>query len=262
MLITGNHPIQNKLESFKEVGYSACRKCKMVEVLNTTNRPILQVYYHDNQRQWRFPLAKWTIEELGESIKALKEVPIEVKRTHISSASHVSRESIFCKLHNLYAFDLCIDLVFDLIHMLSLNILKIHIEKFIEIIEITLDMKSKIEQALQLMTSYKPSTLGSRWPKNPTNRLGYFKAKEYKKFELFCLSYMLNDLQVSSSNPELYNVGLLVISIAQLFYGQICMIGWTHETLYIAKQLLYAWRICIEEWVGPNSSILEYVASK
>jgi hypothetical protein len=39
---------------------------------------------------------------------------------------------------------------------------------------------------------------------------------------------MLNDLEVSSSNLELYNVGLLVISIAQSFYIQISIIGWTY----------------------------------
>ena len=70
---------------------------------------------------------------------------------------------------------------------------------------------------------------------------------------------MLNDLEINSSNPKLYNVGLLVISIAQSFYIQISIIGWIYKTLHIARQLLCPWRICTEEWLDPNSSILKYV---
>jgi hypothetical protein len=83
------------------------------------------------------------------------------------------------RLRDLYGFNITIDLVFDGMHCISLNIFKKYIQDFVRIYGSTDEEKRNIEDASEVVGRARLKSMGKRWPTAPTSRLGYFKAEEY-----------------------------------------------------------------------------------
>lgn len=262
MLWTGDHPTQCKVGCLKDGGYGACRRCHTAEEIDSTNRTIGQVVYGENRYQARHPPAKRNVHDLHKVVQELKEASTANARTILSNIGGVTGESSLWRLYKLYGFDISRDLVCDVMHILPLNIFKTYVETFITTMGSTgPSAKDEIEKALKDVTNARRKVgLGDRWPKEPTTRLGYFRAEEYQNFIMWVLPYMLDYFNMQDTQPILYETGLLLIDIAHLFYSFSRTNGWTLDTIHIARTLLQAWKIRKDDYYGPNASILEHMA--
>jgi hypothetical protein len=76
---------------------------------------------------------------------------------------------------------------------------------------------------------------------------------------MWCLPHVLDhsDLGLDSI---LGGIGAVLTEVGRLFYTHSRNYGWTFQSRQNARELLAAWRVRLEESVGPNSSPLEHVA--
>lgn len=113
------------------------------------------------------------------------------------------------RLYYLYGFDLSLDLVYDVMHILPLCIFKKYILKLKE------DCNSRsiqLEKALEEVTRHRPSDLGARWPSGITTRFGYWKAEEFILFIQWCLPYVLDRMGYEKTH-DLCFLGLILIEV-------------------------------------------------
>ena len=108
------------------------------------------------------------------------------------------------------------------------------------------------------MRRIRPLDVGARWPRSISS-LGYYKAEEYQIFVMWCLSHILDYLNLDM-NSTLGALGMVLNEIGRLFYSHSRKYGWTVKAMAHASAVLSAWRIRMEESAGPNSSPLEHVA--
>lgn len=160
------------------------------------------------------------------------------------------------RLYYLYEFNISLDLVYDVMHILPLCILKKYVCKLKEECHSRGDI---LEKALVEVSAYRPTDLGARWPIGINDRLGYWKAEEYVLFIQWCLPYILDRLGYKK-DEEFCLLGLILVEISRLFFTHSRIHGWTFEAIIIAREYLAAWRVRWEELYGPNGSILEHVA--
>lgn len=142
-------------------------------------------------------------------------------------------------------------------HVLSLNILKKYVALLVETMQQTGQML-ELEKALAIVTQHRPKGLGGRWPRK-LKSVGYYKAEEYQLFVMWCLPYILDHFNLGRSTT-LGGLGVLLIEICRLFHSHSRCYGWSKEAMGVAKNLLAAWRVRVEESLGPNSFPLEHVA--
>jgi hypothetical protein len=267
MYWTGDHPAQTKVAGFKLSGYSACRRHKNVVEKVVGNK----VMYPDNRRQSHDPPLNRDIEDLY----------LEAQNVQRRSTSSRSRREIcittYSKLWRLYqicGFDLSFDTVYDSMHILPLNMFK----SFVELL-VTEGEAANVDQALDEISPYRPKRLGARWPLGCANRLSYWRAEEYQHFVLWCLPYYMEQVKHRVDNIRalhqelttlekqeiqrmysLFEIAQILTEIARLFFSYTRSYGWNEDSMKKARTLLSSWHIKWEEYVGPNSSILQHVA--
>ena len=124
MYWTGDHPAQTKVAKFKLSGYNACHCHKNV----TKKLDGSKVLYPDNQRQAHDPPPY-------RKIKIIYEEALSFQTGASSSRSkRATFITSFFKLRRLYeicGFNLCLDLVYDSMHILSLNLFKSFVEQLV-----------------------------------------------------------------------------------------------------------------------------------
>lgn len=181
----------------------------------------------------------------------------QVEREEILKSAGLSGESVIWRLYELYSFNLSTDLVYDVMHILSLNLFKKFISSLIK--GSTNDMKRAIDVAVTEAFKVAPCSIRyGRWPKVPSKYYASFKAEENQKFIQWCLPHILG---VVTNIPEsIHDLGLLLIDIAHLFYNFSRDHGWSKKDMEVVKRLMLAWRVRSEESFGKNSSPLEHVA--
>src|ERR1700738_2892340 len=92
------------------------------------------------------------------------------------------------QLYYMYEFNVSLDLVYDVMHILSLCILKKYVYKLKEECHSRGDI---LEKTLVEVSAYRPTDLGARWPTGINDRLGYWKAKEYVFFYIVVFTIYL-----------------------------------------------------------------------
>ncbi|KAL3694215.1 hypothetical protein R1sor_007866 [Riccia sorocarpa] len=164
------------------------------------------------------------------------------------------------KLFDLYGFNPSEDLTYDAMHVLALSMFKKYTEFLKKDAERTSAGRDALLSALAEVTKKKARCLQGRWPKDPFNRLGFFKAEEYTNFILYCVPYILYEMGYEPGSI-LYDLGRLVFEIARYFYiASRSQTGWTEDMVNKCYMLFTSWRIRHEEGVGASGSILDHVA--
>ncbi|KAL3696392.1 hypothetical protein R1sor_010468 [Riccia sorocarpa] len=264
VLFTGDHPAQCKFCGFASSGYSACRRCKMNASLHVqhgpNSRPGGVVVYDCNRRQYRHPPAQKTVTELRQAVLELNACTTSAARKEVWQQTGVVAYSNVWKLYDLYGFNPSLDLTYDAMHVLALSMFKKYTELLKKDSERTSAGRDALIAGLAEATKKKPRSFRGRWPKDPFNRLGYFKAEEYSNFVLYCVPHILYEGGYKPGSV-LYDLGRLVVEIARYFYIlSRSESGWTEAMLAKCKLLFASWRIRHEEGVGPTGSILDHVA--
>jgi hypothetical protein len=243
MYWTGDHPAQCKVAGLKLSGYSACRRCLMAEKISGN-----QVLYHDNRRQAQYPPPVRTIESIYLEANELRRTGCTTRQNNVTTYSKLWR------LYDLYGFNLSVDVVYDSMHILPLNIFKSFVDHMIH-----LGRAEDLDTAINEITEYRPKELGARWPRDCSKRISYWKAEEYQLFIQWCLPYCMEKLNIQKTD-RLYGIGQILTEIARLFFSHTRTYGWTQDSISIARKLLSAWRVHWEEYVGPSNSVLKHVA--
>ncbi|KAL3686596.1 hypothetical protein R1sor_009170 [Riccia sorocarpa] len=234
ILFTGDHPAQCKFSGFASSGYSACRRCKMNASLHVqhgpNSRPGGVVVYDCNRRQYRHLPVRKTVTELRQAVLELNACTTSAAQKEVSQRTGVVADSNVWKLYDLYGFNPSLDLTYDAMHVLALSMFKKYTELLKKDSERTSAGRDALIAGLVEATKKKPRSFRGRGPKDPFNRLGYFKAEEYSNFVLYCVPHILYEGGYKPGSV-LYDLGRLVVEIAR------------HE-----------------EGVGPTGSILDHVA--
>lgn len=258
MMVTGDHPAQCKIGLFKSGGQAFCRRDKARATLDGRINGYSGRYVFDGNRyQARYPATKRSTCEMVDALSKHNKTHIQYEREEILRGAGLSGESILWRLYALYSFDLAIDLVYDAMHILSLNLFRKYISSLMK--ECTHESSKAIDAIVTEVFKKAPSSIRyGRWPHLPSKYHSIFKAEENQKFIQWCLPNILGNV-VGISKCS-YELGLLLIDIAHIFYNYSRDKGWSKEGLIVARSLLLAWRVRSEEYHGPNSSPLEHVA--
>ncbi|KAL3697728.1 hypothetical protein R1sor_011804 [Riccia sorocarpa] len=178
VLFTGDHPAQ----------------CKGV------------VVYDCNRRQYRHPAARKTVTELRQAVLELNACTTSAARKKVSQRTGVVADSNVWKLYDLYGFNPSLDLTYDAMHVLALSMFKKYTELLKKDSERTSAGRDALIAGLAEATKKKPRFFRGRWPKDPFNRLGYFKAEEYSNFVLYCVPHILYEMGYKPGSV-LYDLG-------------------------------------------------------
>ncbi|MCO5595320.1 hypothetical protein L7F22_049361 [Adiantum nelumboides] len=256
MLCTGDHPAQCKLGQLKDGGKSFCRRDK-AHVTLVEEAHGGRYVYDRNRYQGRYPPEKRKVQDMWDAIRASNRCATKERKEDVLRNAGLSGVSILWRLYHLYGFDNSRDLVYDVMHILSLLFQK-YIKKLM--FTASTSMKRKIDQIVKDVAKFIPKTIlnSGRWPYNPSKHYKMFKAEECQKFVQWCLPQILN-IKEGVSKPDLH-LGLLLIDIAHFFFDCSRKKGWTQHDICVCRVLLLSWRILSEEHNGPNSSPLEHVA--
>lgn len=230
----GDHPAQCKFGSWCIKGYAACRRCHMTRKWKRQSNPANrrgsggQVVYGDNRYLGRHPPAKRDLATTRHAANSLEHCIGRTERVNLTQESGISHKTKALRLFDTFGFCPINDLVFDVMHVLALNLFKTYVENLMH--NLSSSEKRILEQALAEVTAKKPKALDGRWPKDPTNRLGYFKAEGYARFMLYCLPHILYRLDIGPKT-KLGSVGMLLTEIGRLFYIQSRQEGWRKSTI-------------------------------
>ena len=185
------------------------------------------------------------------------------ERDRRSRVSGVSGESKLWRLYHLYGFDLSKDMVFDVMHIMGLNLFKNFTKLFFEDIE-KHELKSEIYDVVRsTCKSITEARVGelkqSQWPQNPINDHETYIAEEYQKFIQWMLPIIVHKFK-GRYLKERCTQGLYLVDIANYFFNYTRSKGWSEDDLIVVHQLLQKWRTFSEELDGPNGRPLEHVA--
>ena len=103
-------------------------------------------YYGENREHARYPWESRNISEERQHMIMVEEEDRPSVRANLAKNCGYTGYSILWRLHECYGFDVCKDLVFDMMHNISLNLLKNHLRRFIA--ADILDVR-KVEERLQ-----------------------------------------------------------------------------------------------------------------
>ncbi|MCO5609473.1 hypothetical protein L7F22_063700 [Adiantum nelumboides] len=223
MMVTGDHPAQCKIGVSKRVAKHFVADAKQRLAKKPKGVGVGDIY----------------MIKIGERESILKD-------------SGLSGISSLWRLYDLYGFDPHIDLVFDCMHILSLNMFSKYIAGLMK--ALNNDVKKMVDDATHRMSKWVPSSI--RY--GPSKYHESYKAEENQKFIQWCLPYIL--CEVKEIPKDFYDLGLLVIEIAHAFYNYTRENGWSLQNINVVRTLLASWRVRTEELLGPNSAPLEHVA--
>lgn len=258
MMCTGDHPAQCKLGQFKDGGMAFCRRDKAKAELQRDINGVQRYVYNNNRFQGRHPPEKRNVDDMWQSIRMAKRCAVKEKAEDILRDGGLAGESVLWRLYHLYGFDVSRDLVYDVMHVLSLNLFQKYIKRLISSADS--HMKKRIDVAInQVAISIpKPIIQAGRWPRNASKHFKMFKAEECQKFVQWCLPHILN--VVKGISQEDVQLGMLLIDIAHIFFECSRRKGWSKDYIQKCRSLFLSWRILSEEYYGANSSPLEHVA--
>lgn len=145
-----------------------CRHCKCGSIFNPNSN---HYYYGEYRKSAKYP---WPKRNMDDEIETLKSIEDEERKT---VAQAMAKESGFTglsalhRLHALYGFDYRKDCVFDVMHSVSLGVIRNHLNFLLDNQIVNRDKLQ--ERQAEFLASRYPSRL---------SRIGYWKAEEFQKF--------------------------------------------------------------------------------
>ena len=190
-------------------------------------------------------------------------------KTRMARESGYTGLSCLHRLHSLYGFDACRDLVFDVMHNLPLNVVKHHLKC---LLDLDCVQHAEVEKIFKLMQvaiciSYSMHTYrfmfphpafstselrDGRLPTEVTSRLGFWKAEELQKFGFPAAECVLAGL-VSDDEHQIW---WLLSRIMELIFST-GRNGFTEEEIRLQDSLVKRHNILVAESHG----IFHYVVT-
>ncbi|MCO5598075.1 hypothetical protein L7F22_052165 [Adiantum nelumboides] len=184
MLVTRDHPAQCKIGSFKEGGQSFCRRCKAI--FQADEDTSSGYVYDENRKQFRYPPSRCQPLESLDAISEFERATTEMEREAIRKKSGLSGVSPLWRFYNLYGFNPHLDLVYDCMHILSLNMFSKYINALM--MALSNEVKNKIDDAIDRMSKWVPASIRYGWwprlPRIPASSDVALRAPSYD--DIFC----------------------------------------------------------------------------
>jgi len=155
------------------------------------------------------------VEDMAFALKYWQELPIGRERDEVDYEAGISCQSCLWRLYNLYGFDISHDLTYDVMHILTLCVFKKYVHVLVKYVEGNGRIKD-LDGALQIVKKLSLDTLGARWPRS-IESLGFYKAKEYQIFVMWCLPHVLDHLDLGLDSI-LGGIGVVLTKVGRLFY--------------------------------------------
>ena len=165
-LCTGDHPIQCKIGRLKMGGYACCRRHKVAfrwRGIPNINNGLVE--YHDNRKQHKYAPVNHTSKDTVMTLANWRQLPNERQKDAIGREAEISGYSILWRLHDLYGFDILRDLVYDVMHILSLCIFNKYVHMILKYAEQNGRVRD-IGIAMEVAKNIRPRGLGARWSRN------------------------------------------------------------------------------------------------
>jgi len=256
MLFTGDHPAQTKIGMLKASGKSPCRRCVCYSTL-VGGRYV----YRSNRQQLLEPPPRRSSDALYANVRRWKRAS-QGEKEIILQEGGITGESVLWKLFHLYDFDISLDLVFDVMHITSLNLFKTYTTKFFPELQDTGVQMEQVKSLCDLVSIERPHELRQdRWPKNPVDFHSNFMTEENQLFVQWVLPHLLNLVYGRVSEGRL-KLGLILVDISHYLFYRTRTNGWSSKDISIVINLLHSWRILSEELDGPNGAPLEHVVGE
>ena len=239
LLYTADYPAMCELCKSKFCGKSPCRRCKCGSSCASTESNTY--YYGDYHKASRFP---WPTRILDEKIlqEINEEERVSVANT-TSQAVGFTGLSILFRLNRLYGFDIQRDCVIDVMHTVSLGIIKNHLALILN--DETTD-KIALQERLKKF-SWSSDLRASRYPSS-FNRTGFWKAEDYQKFAFPASELVLGGI---IDNQD-YEVSETLPRIVEYLYHH-GRNGWSLESTMVFKNMCYRYNILLEDRYGLTS---------
>lgn len=218
-------------------GKNPCRRCKCGSTLDVNSN---HYYYGEYRKSAKYP---WPKRNLADEIETLKTIEDEERKTvaqEMAKKAGFTGLSILHRLHVLYGFDYRKHCVFDVMHMVSLGVIRNHLN-------FLLDNQLVNQHMLQERLSKVPWTaefLASRYP-SKLSRIGYWKAEDFQKFAFPISEVILGGL-LSEEHFESWEC---LARIVEYLYCQ-GRNGWTIDSTAIFHKAVLRYNILIEECQG------------
>lgn len=237
LCVTGDHVAICEICKAIFCGKNPCRRCKCGSTLDPNSN---HYYYGEYRKSAKYP---WPKRNMDDEIETLKNIEDEERKT---VAQAMAKESGFTglsalhRLHALYGFDYRKDCVFDVMHSVSLGVIRNHLN-------FLLDNQIVNQHKLQERLSKVPWTaefLASRYPSR-LSRIGYWKAEEFQKF-----TFPISEIILGGLIPEEhFEAWECLARIVEYLYCQ-GRNGWTIDSTAIFHEAVVRYNILIEESQG------------
>ena len=153
---TGDHPTQCKVGYLKLGGNGGCRRhklsCRWCGIPYTNKK---LVKYFDSRRQCMYPSNSRIAVATLESIQVWRELPEGKEKNLIAREAGISSPSCLWCLYDLYGFDVLHDLVYDIMHILSLCIFKKYVHLLVKYAE-ERGLSKDVDEAMTTMRKIRP----------------------------------------------------------------------------------------------------------
>ena len=243
-------------------GFKGCRRCHV----EGEYIPLHKHYYYGSfQQHFRFPAVKRTAESNRVLGKDVDSAATEAERKRRAKQGGVTGESILFQLYDLCGFDPVQDLVVDVMHSLTLNLIRSELEHHLlkDNDTSSLDVagvrrglleRRELAEALGKVDWYmelRDGRVPRVCPTEPSgkHKLGHWKAEEFAKFAIVA-PYVLREL----IPVKAYQCFCILSTIYKLVYSMELRIqGWSTEHQQFLNRLMWKHHILYESLYGLSA---------
>jgi hypothetical protein len=245
----GDHNGQCETGKFIKCGKKACRRCQLEAVwVQASNH----YYYPGFRKQGRYPNVKKNILENLETLKDIEEEERSSVKADKAKESGYTGLCIFFRLYPLYEFKYDRDLVFDEMHVVSLNVVKHHIQTLLD--DKNGDFSDIDWQEVDKRLNNFPWThehKTGRLPKAISQRFQFWKAEELSRFAFPAAEVCLFGMLSSSHDHMLVCLSRIVEYVVNHAKN-----GWTFDTANTFHEMCLRYGSLIEETHGLNKCVI------
>jgi len=243
ILWTGDLPAQCEVGKFIFAGKHGCRRDELKGCIYPGST---RYYYVGNRHMMRFPFKNRDVESDFDLMKDIeKEERISVKHNK-SKESGYTGVSILDQLRPLHSFNICFDLVFDVMHNISLNVVKKQLDNLVS----NQNLPGEVVDEKMSKICWTPELKDGRIPEQFSTRRSFWKAEEFQKFAFPVMETVLGGLV---QDKDYHLTQLLSRIVEFIFYHRS---GWTAEELNLFDNIVKRYLVLLEEWSGEKQCVI------
>lgn len=164
--------------------------------------------------------------------------------------------SLLLKCNTCQAFDIVRDTPCDVMHHIALGVVYKTNELCFNHVKLYAGKREIVLQRMDVVRNARtPYLRGRRYPDDPFQRLGNWKADEHQTFSQIYFEYVMEGLLP----PRLRDLAIIMRAIVRIFYDYTRIHGWTTEAVEKCRKLCASWYIRYIAVVGEGKAIVDHM---